>query len=62
MGRDLFLLLSKGEGLVSAGFKREGLVSGWEGLALGGFMSEGLVLGSFGSFHFLVTTLYGTVR
>ena len=46
VGRDLFPLLSKGEGLVSRG----------EGLVSGGFMWEGLVSGGLGSFRFLVTT------
>ena len=47
-GKDWFWLVSRGEGLVLAGFRGEGLVSG-------GFVREGLVLGGFGSFRFLVT-------
>ena len=76
VGRDLFPLLSKGEALVSAGFKggRTGfgwfqggkgwfrLVSGWEGLVSGGFVWEGLVSGGFGSFRFLVTTTSKVVQ
>ena len=34
------------------------LFSGWEELVLGGFVWEGLVSGGFGSFRFLVTTLF----
>ena len=53
MGRDLFPLLSKGEGLVSRG---EGLVSAGFRMGrkvLAGFVWEGLVSGGLGSFRFL---------
>ena len=60
---DLFLLLSKGEELVSAIFKGEDWfwqVSGWEGLVSAGFVWEGLVSDGFGSFRFLVTIIRST--
>ena len=56
MGRDLFLLLSKGEGLVSAGFKGGRTGFGWFRVGRTGFVWEGLVSSGFGSFRFLVTT------
>ena len=71
MGRDLFPLLSKGEGLVLAGFKGGRTGFGWFQGGKDWFRVvsrgkdwfrvvsgwEGLVSGGFGSFRFLVTTI-----
>ena len=61
LGRDGFLLLSRGEGLVSAGFKGEKTGFGWFQGGKDWFRLvsewEGLVSAGFSSFRFLVTTL-----